>query len=65
MEIGRRSWHRTDDVRAEIVSQLAVESFVRAGMWTRTPAIERIGAWVELSARAGASPGARRAPPAP
>jgi AAA ATPase domain len=36
-----------DDVtRAEIISQLAVESFVRAGMWTRTPAIEQIGEWV-------------------
>jgi hypothetical protein len=35
-----------DRTRAEIVSQLAVESFVRAGMWTRTPAIERIGKWV-------------------
>ena len=35
-----------DRVRAEIISQLAVESFVRAGMWTRTPAIERIGEWV-------------------
>lgn len=32
--------------RAEIISQLAVESFVRAGMWTRTPAIEQIGDWV-------------------
>jgi tetratricopeptide (TPR) repeat protein len=35
-----------DSVRAEIISQLAIESFVRAGMWTRTPAIERIGEWV-------------------
>jgi DNA-binding SARP family transcriptional activator len=32
--------------RAEIVSQLAVEAFVRAGMWTKTPAIEQIGTWV-------------------
>jgi hypothetical protein len=35
-----------DNIRAEIISQLAVESFVRAGMWTRTPAIEQIGEWV-------------------
>ncbi|MBV9415981.1 MAG: hypothetical protein JO363_13450 [Solirubrobacterales bacterium] len=35
-----------DHIRAEIISQLAVESFVRAGMWARTPAIERIGEWV-------------------
>ena len=35
-----------DTIRAEIISQLAVESFVRAGMWTRTPAIEQIGEWV-------------------
>jgi hypothetical protein len=35
-----------DATRAEIVSQLAVEAFVRAGMWTETPAIEEIGEWV-------------------
>jgi tetratricopeptide (TPR) repeat protein len=33
-------------IRADIISRLAVESFVRAGMWTRTPAIEQIGEWV-------------------
>jgi hypothetical protein len=32
--------------RAAIVSHLAVEAFVRAGMWTKTPAIEQIGGWV-------------------
>jgi DNA-binding SARP family transcriptional activator len=45
-----------DSIRAEIISQLAVESFVRAGMWTRTPAIERIGEWV-ARALALAEPG--------
>jgi DNA-binding SARP family transcriptional activator len=37
---------RDDPTRAEICSRLAVESYVRAGMWTRTPALERVGEWV-------------------
>jgi DNA-binding SARP family transcriptional activator len=35
-----------DPTRADICSRLAVESYVRAGMWTRTPALERVGEWV-------------------
>ena len=35
-----------DSTRAEICSRLAVESYVRAGMWTRTPALDRVGQWV-------------------
>jgi DNA-binding SARP family transcriptional activator len=37
---------RDDRTRAEICGWLAVESYVRAGMWTRTPALERVGEWV-------------------
>ena len=35
-----------DPARAEISSELAVEAFVRAGMWTRTPALDRVGEWI-------------------
>lgn len=35
-----------DQTRADICAQLAVESYVRAGMWTKTPALERVGEWV-------------------
>lgn len=35
-----------DSTRAEICSRLAVESYIRAGMWTRTPALDRVGQWV-------------------
>ena len=35
-----------DPTRAEICSELAVEAFVRAGMWTRTPALDRVGEWI-------------------
>ena len=35
-----------DQIRAELCSRLAVESYVRAGMWTKTPALERVGEWV-------------------
>jgi hypothetical protein len=35
-----------DHTRAEICSQLAVEAFVRAGMWTSTPALDRVGEWI-------------------
>jgi hypothetical protein len=35
-----------DRTRAEISSELAVESYVRAGMWTKTPALERVGGWI-------------------
>jgi len=45
-----------DQTRAEICGWLAVESYVRAGMWTRTPALERVSAWV-ASALELAQPG--------
>lgn len=45
-----------DQTRAEICGWLAVESYVRAGMWTRAPALERVGAWV-ASALELAQPG--------
>jgi DNA-binding SARP family transcriptional activator len=45
-----------DQTRAEICGLLAVESYVRAGMWTRTPALERVGEWV-ASALEFAQPG--------
>ena len=35
-----------DRTRAEISGELAVDSFVRAGMWTKTPALERVGGWI-------------------
>ena len=35
-----------DQTRADLCAQLAVESYVRAGMWTKTPALERVGEWV-------------------
>jgi hypothetical protein len=50
------SFARDNQTRAEICAQLAVESYVRAGMWTRTPALERVGEWV-ASALALAQPG--------
>jgi class 3 adenylate cyclase len=35
-----------DRTRAEISSRLAIESYVRAGMWTKTPALERVDGWI-------------------